>query len=167
MPSPHHGPEEENPRHALGQRARENDGRIDVNELTREAPVRLRGWRLLWSVALPVLLAACAAPVIGTPSAQEIASRPSHSNLKDAHFTLAGQVTSGAADIQVKGEGLMVFRPATASRMVLTGSVGAIPFAVELISVDGNDYQRVGNAKWTQTTSSAKPASSATWATAK
>lgn len=150
-----------------GSLARENKWRINVNELTREVAARLQGWRLLWSVAVSVLLTACAAPVIGTPSAQEIASKPSHSNLKDAHFTLAGQVTSAAANIQVKGEGLMVFRPAMASRMVLTGSVGAIPVAVELISVDGNDHQRVGNAKWTQTTSSAKPASSATWATAK
>lgn len=138
-----------------------------MNELAPGMPIRLRGWRLLLAAVPLVLLAACAAPIIGTPSAQEIAAKPSQSNLKDAHFTLVGQVTSGAADVQVKGEGLMVFRPSTASRMILTGSVGVIPFAVELISVNGVEYQRVGNAKWTKTTSNAKPASSSTWATAK
>lgn len=100
-----------------------------------------------------VLMAACTAPVIGTPTAQEIAAKPAHSGLKDAHFTITGHVVSGAADVQVKGEGLMVFKPASASRMVLTAALGVLPFSIELISVGGNDYQRVGNAKWTKTTS--------------
>jgi hypothetical protein len=129
-----------------------------MNKLARIL-IQVRLWRLLLAAAPLVLLAACAAPTIGTPSAQEIAAKPSQSNLKDAHFTLAGQVTSGAADVQMRGEGLMVFRPATASRMILTGSVGVIPIAVELISVHGVDYERAGNAKWTKTTSNAKPAS--------
>jgi hypothetical protein len=119
------------------------------------------------TAGLLVLLAACTAPIIGTPTAQDIAAKPAHSGLKDAHFTITGHIVSGAADVQIKGEGLMVFKPASASRMALTGALGVLPFSIELISVGGNDYQRVGNAKWTKTTSNVKPASGDSWATAK
>lgn len=119
------------------------------------------------SAGLLVLQSGCAAPFNGMPTAQEIATKPARSGLKDAHFTMSGEVVSGAADVQVKGEGLMVFKPASALRMVLTGSVGVLPLSVELISVGGNDYERVGNNEWTRATSKAKPASGDSWATAK
>ena len=119
------------------------------------------------SAGLLVLESACAAPFTGTPTAQEIAAKPARSGVRDAHFTMTGQMVSGAGDVQVKGEGLMVFKPASALRMVLTASLGVLPFSVELISVGGNDYERIGNAKWTRAASKAKPASGGSWATAK
>jgi hypothetical protein len=57
----------------------------------------------------------------------------------------------------------MVMKPKSALRMSLSGSVGLFPFSLELISLDGQDYQRIGSQKWTKTSAANKPPSADGW----
>ncbi len=124
--------------------------------------------RLLPAVTggLVMILTACADPLLAPPTAQEVAAAPSHSGLRDAHFIVTGHITSGAAMAQVSGDGLMTFRPGKASRMALSGSEGGRPFHLELLSVDGTDYQRGGTVRWSKTSASPGPVFGDGWSTA-
>jgi hypothetical protein len=51
--------------------------------------------------------------------------------------------------------------------MSLTGSLGVFPFSLELISVEGQDYQRLGSQKWMKTTATNKPSGANGWSEAK
>lgn len=123
--------------------------------------------RCLTVTSIFALAFACAAPGLSPPTPQEILGKPAKSDLKDAHFTLTGHFTSGATGVDVKGEGLMVIKPKSALRMTLTGSLGVFPFSIEQISVEGQDYQRVGNQKWTKTQAANKPSGANAWSEAK
>jgi len=116
--------------------------------------------------AVLVLSSACGLP-FGTPTANEILGKPAKSDLKDAHYTLTAHYSVGATGADVRGEGLMVLKPKSALTMKLAGSLGTIPFSVELISVDGQFYQRIGTAKWTKTTAANKPTLADSWSQAK
>ena len=97
-----------------------------------------------------LLLAGCGGP----PTAKEILAKPANSSLKDAHVTLTGHISSGAFSMDVTGDGTFIWKPRPASDLRVQGSLGAIPIAIEYLSIDGKDYQRTGSEKWTATTSS-------------
>jgi hypothetical protein len=111
------------------------------------------------SLLATLLLAGCGGP----PTAREILAKPANSNLKDAHVTVTGHVASGAFSMDITGDGVFLLKPKTASDLRVQGNVGAIPIAVEFLSIDGKDYQRTGSAKWTVTNST----SGSSWADAK
>ena len=108
---------------------------------------------------MPLVLVACGGP----PTAKEILNKPASSNLKDAHIKIGGHVTSGALSIDMTGDGVILLKPKAASDIRLQGSLGAIPIAIEALSVDGKDYQRTGSEKWTVT----EGKSSVAWSDAK
>jgi len=97
-----------------------------------------------------LLLAGCGGP----PTAKEILAKPANSSLKDAHLTLTGHITSGAFSMDITGDGVFTWKPRAASDLRVQGSLGAIPIAIEYLSIDGKDYQRTGSEKWTATPSS-------------
>jgi len=110
------------------------------------------------------VVAAMVASCGGPPTAKEILSKPANSNLKDAHLKISGHFTSGALSIDMTGDGVILLKPKSASDIRLQGSLGAIPIAVEALSIDGRDYQRTGSEKWTVTEGKS---SSAAWSDAK
>jgi hypothetical protein len=65
--------------------------------------------------------------------------------MKDAHATVVAHLTNGAFNIDMTGDAVFLKE---ASDLKLQGSLGAIPLAVEYLSVGGKSYQRTGNNKW-------------------
>lgn len=65
--------------------------------------------------------------------------------MKDAHV-IVDETGSGAG---IKGDGVMVFKPKFAIDLRLTTSIGAIPIVIEVISVEGTTYTKVGGNKFT------------------
>jgi len=111
------------------------------------------------AIASSVALAACGGP----PTAKEILGKPANSDLKDAHVTASGHLVNGALSIDMTGDGVVLLKPQAASDLRLQGSLGAIPIAVEALSIDGKDYQRTGSDKWSVSTGG----SAASWSDAK
>lgn len=123
----------------------------------------MRRGRLWGSLVLACLLSTgCSAPLIGPPAAHDILAKPSKSGIKDAHAAVKGHFASGGFAAEITGEGLVIFRPKTAMHLRLQGQLGALPFGLEIISVDGKDYQRLGTQKWTQENAK-KPADPEGW----
>jgi hypothetical protein len=123
--------------------------------------------RLAIAAGVLVLASACGAFGLGTPTPSEILAKPAKSDLKDAHYTLTAHYTSVGTGVDVKGDGLMVLKPKSALTMNFTGSVGTITVALQLISVDGQYYQRIGSAKWTKSTTTGNlPSMASSWAQA-
>jgi hypothetical protein len=108
---------------------------------------------------MAMILAACGGP----PTAKEILTKPASSGLKDAHIKITGHFTSGALSLDMTGDGVILLKPKAASDLRLQGSLGAIPIAIEALSIDGKDYQRTGSEKWTVT----EGKSSVAWSDAK
>jgi len=102
------------------------------------------------------VLAACGGPgsPLGPPSAKDILSKPLHSNLKDAHFTVAGTFvnpTPGAPSVNVQGDGALVYKSPGAGRLKLETTVAGQKVTYQDISLNGTDYILIapGNGKWT------------------
>lgn len=110
-----------------------------------EAGLASRVGFLAAAIGAAIALAACGGP----PTAKEILAKPANSDLKDAHVKITGHFTSGAISIDMTGDGVILLKPKSASDIRLQGSLGAIPIAIESLSVDGKDYQRTGSEKWT------------------
>ena len=108
---------------------------------------------LLVLTSAAALVSACNAP--GTPAkpptAQEILSKPLHSNLKDAHFLVSGKFTSDSSTVNVNGDGTLVFKSKQAGRFKFMTTVAGQTVSFEEISIDGKDYTFTvpGNGKWT------------------
>lgn len=120
----------------------------------------------LAAVRMAVLVASASVGLSGCggpPTAKEILAKPANSDLKDAHVRVTGHLASGAFSIDVTGDGVFIVKPNSATDLRLQGSLGAIPIAIEDLTIDGKDYRRIGSDKWTVT-----PAGSGnTWADAK
>jgi hypothetical protein len=107
-------------------------------------------------LAVPVaglVLAACNAP--GTPpkppTAKEILAKPTHSNLKDAHFRVSGKFTNEGVTVDVSGDGQLVYKSPQAGRFKFQTTVAGQTVSFEQISINGKDYTLTvpGNGKWT------------------
>jgi Domain of unknown function (DUF4352) len=114
------------------------------------------GSRLLIVALLLLIAAGCAAPWT-PPTPADILAKPSHSSMKDGHFKLSGHLTSGAYATDLTGDGVMILQPNYASSMHLQGSIGALPFALQTIDINGKSYSRVGSDKWTEANAQSEP----------
>ncbi len=126
-------------------------------------PTYQRSWLALCIAVLAIFVASCGGP----PTAKEILQRPASSGLKDAHATLIGHFTSGAFSLDVTGDAVFVVQPKSGSDLRLQGSLGALPIAIEYLSVGGKDYQRVGSDKWTEQASKGSAAGASSWSDAR
>jgi len=127
-------------------------------KLRRESRMKAAKASVVGSLTVMILASACAAPW-SPPTPAQILLKPSQSGEKDGHFNLKGHFTSGAFSADVTGDGTMVLKPRWALSMRVQGSIGAIPFAVQLIEVDNKSYSRVGTEKWAESESKSQPAS--------
>jgi len=103
----------------------------------------------LWPVlATAVLLTACGNA--STPSAQDILNKPDQANVKDAHFTLVAHLTSGGIAFDATGEGIVVIKPAQASKFTMETTVSGQNLKFEEIIVGGKEYDlSPDNPRWT------------------
>jgi outer membrane lipoprotein-sorting protein len=103
------------------------------------------------------LLTACGGPgaPLGPPSAQEILSKPSHANLKDAHFKVTGKFVNQGVSVDLTGDGELVYKAPGAGRFKFQTSVAGQIVSFEEISINGTDYTLTvpGNNKWVSKTS--------------
>ena len=110
--------------------------------------------RVAIAVITVALLAGCGEPS-GTPSAQDILAKPTHANLRDAHFILSGKFINNGATIDLGGDGQVVYKSAPAAgRSTLQSTVAGHPVTFEDIFINGIDYglTQPGNGKWTAKT---------------
>jgi len=89
------------------------------------------------------------------PTAQEILAKPTHANLKDAHFLATGKFTSQGTTVDVNGDGELVYKSPDAGRFKFQTTVAGQQVSFEEISINGTDYTFTtpGNGKWTARTS--------------
>jgi len=110
--------------------------------------------RALLLVIAAASLAACGVPTAATPTAKEVLAKPQQSNLKDAHFTVAGKITNNGVTVQLIGDGALVYKPKLEGRFKFQTTVGGETVTVEEISLDGTNYGLTpGSTKWTATKS--------------
>lgn len=99
------------------------------------------------------LLAGCGGlgTPLGPPSAQDVLAKPSHSNLKDAHFKVTGKFVNQGVSVDLTGDGELVYKSPGAGRFKFQTSVAGQTVSFEEISIGGTDYTftQPGNGKWT------------------
>jgi outer membrane lipoprotein-sorting protein len=99
------------------------------------------------------LLAACGGPgaPLRPPTAQQVLAKPTHANLKDAHFTVAGKFVNQTSSVNVTGDGSLVYKAPGAGRFKFQTSVAGQQVSFEDRSINGIDYTFTvpGNGKWT------------------
>lgn len=99
------------------------------------------------------LLAACGGPgaTPGPPSPKDILAKPSHANLKDAHFNVTGKFAGQGVSVDLTGDGELVYQSPGAGRFKFQTSVAGQTVSFEEISINGKDYTftQPGNGKWT------------------
>jgi hypothetical protein len=107
--------------------------------------VQPRIWLLL---ATSVLLATCGPP--GPPSAQEILNKPNQANVRDAHFTLVAHLVTGGISFDATGDGIIVIKPAQASKFTMQTTISGQNLKFEEIIVGGKEYDlSPDNPRWT------------------
>ena len=111
------------------------------------------------------LLAACGGPgaPLGPPSPQDILAKPTHANLKDAHFLVTGKFSNGGVSVDISGDGALVYQSPGAGEFKFQTTVAGQQISFEDRSINGTDYTFTipGNGKWTSkaTTSGLGPTS--------
>ena len=112
---------------------------------------------VLGCALLTVLLTACSGPntPAGPPSAQDILKKPEQANVKDAHFTLVAHLTSGGIAFDATGDGVVVIKPAPASKFTMATTLAGQNLKFEEIIVGGKEYDlSPDNPRWTVKSSS-------------
>lgn len=111
------------------------------------------GTRIAAAIVAAGLLAGCGGlgTPLGPPSAQDVLAKPSHSNLKDAHFKVTGKFVNQGVSVDLTGDGELVYKSPGAGRFKFQTSVAGQTVSFEEISIGGTDYTftQPGNGKWT------------------
>ncbi len=124
--------------------------------------------------SLPGLLA-CTLLIVGCghntspakqPTAQEIIGKPAKAPLNDAHFSLHGAPANATSNTTVAGEGDIVFRPQVAFRLTATTITGATSATAEVLSIEGQTYQRAAGRKWSRGPASSPVPAFSAWSSA-
>jgi outer membrane lipoprotein-sorting protein len=115
-------------------------------------------------VVAGVLLAACgtaATQPAKPPTADEILAKPDQANVKDAHFTLTAHIVSSGVSFDATGDGVIMIKPAQASKFTMQTTIAGHSLKFEEIIVDGKEYDlSPDNPKWTvKTNTSTNPSS--------
>ena len=117
------------------------------------------------TLAVAILgLAACgpaANDAARLPTASEILNKPDKANVKDAHFTLVAHIVSSGIAFDATGDGVIVVKPAQASKFTMTTTVAGQPLKFEEIIIDGKEYDLTpDNPRWTvKASTSSNPSS--------
>lgn len=110
--------------------------------------VSVTGMLVLAMVALALALAGC--QPAGAPSAQDIASKPGQSSMKDGHFKLDAALVNGATHYTGSGDGTMTLKPKPAMKMNVQVDTGTIlgRIGVDIVVAAGKQYTRLGSSAW-------------------
>jgi len=114
-------------------------------------------FRLLLLLAL--LAVSCQGPfgLFGPPSPQDIANKPGQSSMQDGHFKVTAVILNGATHINGTGDGVLALKGKIGFKLNVQVTSGLLNVGLDLISVGGMQYERIGNGAWTVTTDSASP----------
>ena len=106
---------------------------------------------LVGLVALNLALAACGSQPSRPPTAAEILDKPQQASVKDAHFTLTAHVVSGNVTFDATGDGLIVIKPAQASRFTMQTTVQGQSLKFSEIIAGGKEYDlSPDNPRWVE-----------------
>jgi hypothetical protein len=114
------------------------------------------------TLAITVLvLAGCTATAAKIPTASEILNKPDQTNVKDAHFTLVAHIVSAGVVFDAIGDGVIVVKPAQASKFTMTTTIDGQSLRFEEIIIGGKEYDLApDNPRWTvKASSSSNPSS--------
>jgi hypothetical protein len=117
------------------------------------------------TLAIAVLmLAACtstANQAAKLPTASEILNKPDQTNVKDAHFTLVAHIVSSGVTFDATGVGVIVVKPAQASKFTMTTTIAGQSLKFEEIIIGGKEYDLApDNPRWTvKASTSSNPSS--------
>src|ERR1700682_1620006 len=117
------------------------------------------------TLAVIVLMLAACGPTVNEatklPTASEILNKPDHANVKDAHFTLVAHIVSAGVAFDATGDGIIVVKPAQASKFTMTTTVAGQSLKFEEIIIGGKEYDLApGNPRWTvKASTSSNPSS--------
>jgi hypothetical protein len=105
----------------------------------------------LSAAACGLLLAACSSATNSTtPSAAEILAKPDQANVRDAHFTLTAHVVSSGVTFDATGDGVIVIKPAQASKFTMQTFIQGQSLKFEEIITGGKEYDlSPDNPRWT------------------
>src|ERR1700674_1823705 len=90
-----------------------------------------------------LMLAACGPTANGAaklPTASEILNKPDQANVKDAHFTLVAHIVSSGVAFDATGDGVIVVKPAQASKFMMTTTIAGQSLKFEEIIIGGKEY---------------------------
>ncbi len=100
-----------------------------------------------------LMLTACGPTANGAakpPTASEILNKPDHANVKDAHFTLVAHIVSAGVAFDATGDGVIVVKPAQASKFTMTTTIAGQSLKFEEIIIGGKEYDLApDNPRWT------------------
>ena len=117
------------------------------------------------TLAVAILtLAACGATAneaTKVPTASEILNKPDQASVKDAHFTLVAHIVSSGIAFDATGDGIIVVKPAPASKFTMSTTVAGQPLKFVEIIIGGNEYDLTpDNPRWTvKASTSSNPSS--------
>lgn len=102
-----------------------------------------------------VLLVACDLPGVAPPrppTAQEVSARPAKSTMKDGRFTVSADFRLGATGYPATGNGVLVVRPAWATRLNVQVDAGGLIGRVgtDVVEIGGRQYIRIGVGGWVE-----------------
>jgi hypothetical protein len=111
-----------------------------------------------------LMLAGCTATAnqaAKPPTASEILNRPDQANVKDAHFTLVAHIVSAGVAFDATGDGVIVVKPAQASKFTMTTTISGQSLKFEEIIIGGKEYDLApDNPRWTvKVSTSSNPSS--------
>lgn len=95
------------------------------------------------------------------PTASEILNKPDQANVKDAHFTLVAHIVSTGVAFDATGDGIIVVKPAQASKFTMTTTIANQSLKFEEIIIGGKEYDLApDNPRWTvKASTSSNPSS--------
>jgi hypothetical protein len=117
------------------------------------------------TLAVVVLMLAACGPTANTaakpPTPSEILNKPDQANVKDAHFTLVAHIVSAGVTFDATGDGVIVVKPAQASKFTMTTSISGQTLKFEEIIIGGKEYDLApDNPRWTvKASTSSNPSS--------
>jgi hypothetical protein len=117
------------------------------------------------TLAVAILMLAACGPIANDaakpPTASEILNKPDKASVKDAHFTLVAHIVSSGVAFDATGDGVIVVKPAQASKFTMTTTLAGQSLKFEEIIIGGKEYDLTpDNPRWTvKTSTSSNPSS--------
>ena len=123
--------------------------------MTKGSAPRDGRWLWIGGGLLGLLLAAtaCGTPSTaisgGPPTATSVANAIKNSSMKNAHFTVQGNLASGANRLAATGDGTIQIKPTFALQINFQIQTSLGTTGLKVIVVNNTEYSRTGTGAWT------------------